>query len=198
MKNIGTYIVTDLFVYLLIVSVFFFDYLHKELKLLPRAITWLPELLSIAVMFLVLLRFALLKKLALDIKYIILIMLFILILLASSLLNLSNPGVVIIGIRIYLKSMPFFLLPAVLNVNNEVLKTQLKFIFPLLLLQCPVALYQRFIQYGLTANGDFIRGTLNTSSVLSISLISAIAILNGLYQKKIIKRKEKIRTQYSI
>ncbi|MCD6578374.1 hypothetical protein J7L48_02765, partial [bacterium] len=166
------------------------DVLRKELTVLPRSTTWLPELLSIAVIFLVLLRFALLKKLALDIKYIILIMLFILILLASSLLNFSNPGVVIIGIRIYLKSMPFFLLPAVLDVNDKVLKTQLKFIFALMLLQCPVALYQRFIQYGLTANGDFIRGTLDTASVLSISLISTIAILNGLYQKKIIKFKQ--------
>ena len=178
---------TYLVLIILVINLFFAEYLNKQLMIIPRQATWIPEIISLIVVVLILLRFAILKDFAIGLKYMILLSLFITIFAASSLINLSGPGAIIVGMRTYLKSLPLFLLPAVFKVDSKRLKNQLLFILPLLLLQCPMAFFQRLIQFGLDANGDNIRGTLNTSGVLTFVMICSIAILNGFYQKKLLK-----------
>jgi hypothetical protein len=86
--------------------------------------------------------------------------------------------------RTYFKQFPFFLLPAVYDFSEEQFKKQLQFILPLLILQCPLAVYQRLFQFRASMTGDVITGTLDISSVLSITLICSIAVIFALYLKK--------------
>ncbi len=174
----------------LVFNLFFMEYLNKQLSLLPRYATWLPEIISILFVVIILVRFAVIKEFVFSNKYLFIIISFIVIFTASSLLNLSGPGSIIVGMRNYFKTLPLFLLPAVFRVDAERLKRWLKLFLPLLLIQCPLALYQRLIQFGLNANSDNVRGSLNTSGVLSFYLICAIAVLNGLYQKKYLSLKQ--------
>jgi hypothetical protein len=122
-----------------------------------------------------------------GVKYLFFIPLFLIVFTSSSLINLSGPGAIIVGLRNYFKTIPLFILPAVYQFDTKNLMSKTKFILLLLLLQCPLALYQRLIQFGLGANGDHIRGSLDTSGVLSFMMLAAISILNGVYQKRLIK-----------
>jgi hypothetical protein len=171
--------------YLLFLSVFFLDFFHFELGIVPRSATWLPEILAILTCLVIVLRFATLKeKPAIHPKYVTLLLLYSTIILLGIILNTTPPGSIIVGMRIYFKHLPFFLLPAVYDFSEEQFKKQLQFILPLLILQCPLAVYQRLFQYRGVRTGDVITGTLDVSSALSIILICSIAVIFALYLKK--------------
>jgi len=174
----------NILIYSLFFSVFLLDFLHFDLRIIPRSVTWLPELLSIYTLLVIALRFAVKKEFAIQPKYIYLILVHFLTLVLGFTSNNISPGGIFIGIRNYLKHFPFFLLPAVYNFSDEEFRKQLRFILPLLMLQCPLALYQRLIQYRGILSGDPISGTLDVSSFLSITLISSIAVVVGMYLKK--------------
>ena len=171
--------------YLLFLSVFFLDFFHFKLGIVPRSATWLPEILAILTFLVIVLRFATLKeKPAIHPKYLTLLLLYSTIILIGIILNTTPPGSIIAGIRAYFKHLPFFLLPAVYDFSEEQFKKQLQFILPLLILQCPLALYQRLFQYRGSLSGDPITGTLDVSSALSITMICSIAVIFALYLNK--------------
>jgi len=169
--------------YLLYFSIFFIDYLHTG-GILPRCATWFPELLALSTLVMISLLLAYKKNFAINKKYIILIVLYLTIIFIGFSVNTIPVTSVIIGARVYLKYLPFFLLPAVYPFSNAQLKKQLQIILPLILLQCPLALYQKFFRYKGIGTGDVIAGTINNSSVLSITMVCSIALLFALYLKK--------------
>ena len=171
-------------VYLLFLSVFFLDFFHFDLGIVPRSATWLPEMLAIFTCLVVALRFACKEKPAIHPKYVTLILLYSTIILIGIILNNTPEGSIIIGIRVYFKHLPFFLLPAVYDFSEEQFKKQLQFILPLLILQCPLTVYQRLFQYGWERTGDLITGTLMGSGILSITMLCSIAVIFALYLKK--------------
>jgi len=171
-------------VYLLFLSVFFLDFFHFDLGIVPRFATWLPEMLAIFTCLVVALRFACKEKPAIHPKYITLILLYSTIILIGIILNNTPEGSIIIGIRAYFKHLPFFLLPAVYDFSEEQFKKQLQFILPLLILQCPLTVYQRLFRYGWQRTGDLITGTLMDSGTLSITMLCSIAVIFALYLKK--------------
>jgi hypothetical protein len=94
-------------------------------------------------------------------------------------------GAVLAGVRSHLKFIPFFLLPAVYRFTPEQLRTQLIVLLVLLLMQTPLAAYQRFIEYAHQMNsGDPVRGTAATSSALSMLMICAIVGVVVAYLRK--------------
>ena len=171
--------------YLLFLSVFFLDFFHFELGIIPRSATWLPEILAILTCLVIALRFTTLKeKPAINPKYVTLLLLYFTIILIGIVLNTTPPESIIAGIRAYFKHLPFFLLPAVYDFSEEQFKKQLQFVLSLLILQCPLAVYQRFFQFRGVMTGDVIAGTLEVSSVLSITMICSIAVIFALHLKK--------------
>ncbi len=170
--------------YSLFLSVFFLDFFHFELGIIPRAATWMPEVLSMLTCLIVALQFAFRKQLAIHKKHICLILLYFAIIFVGIVLNATPAAGIIVGLRFYLKSLPFFLLPAVYVFSEEQFKKQLLFLLPLLILQCPLAVYQRLFQYCGSLSGDGITGTLEISSILSITMICSIAIIFALYLNK--------------
>jgi hypothetical protein len=85
-------------------------------------------------------------------------------------------GAMLAGARSYLKFLPFFLLPAVHRFTTRQLRAQLMLVLVLALMQMPLAFYQRFVEFAASMHtGDPVKGTLTTSSALSMFLVVVIA-----------------------
>lgn len=172
----------QMLVYILFSVVFIADFTQQGL-VIPKAIRLLPEIVSLLGTFAVVGLLSKNKSITLNIKYLLFFLIFAVHLLNGIVINDTPTGAIVAGLRIYLKYIPFFVLPLVYEFSEEQIQRQLKFLLTLLVFQLPVALVQKLL---IAANdsGDWIRGTFATSSILSIMLISGIAILFGLYLRK--------------
>lgn len=94
------------------------------------------------------------------------------------LVNGVDAGPVFAGIRSYFRAIPFLLLPAAYAFSEEQLEAQLSLLLKLVLLQAPIAAYQRLQPY---VTGDSVFGTLMISSFLSMFLICAACVVTGFY-----------------
>ncbi len=119
---------------------------------------------------------------------------YIVVITVGIIINGFTQKTIIYGMRTYFRVLPFFLLPAIYGISDWEFKKQLKFLFPFLLLQCPIAVFQRFIQFRGVKSGDVVTGTLGVCSILSMTMIFSIAILFGLYLNKKIGLKFFIMT----
>lgn len=178
---------TDILVYALIVAVFLFEFLHTEFKIVPKALAWTPELIALGIAANSAILFAIKKKILIRLKYFWLFFSFFLLVVTGVFINLTPSAPIIIGIRTYFKQVPFFILPMVHEVGEKNFRFQLMLILFFLFLQVPVSLYQRLIKYEGVLTGDVITGTVQLSSTLTLLMMSAIAILFGLYIKEKLK-----------
>ena len=160
--------------YLLFIAIFSLDYLSLDLGLIPRKLTWVPEIMSVIAGAIVVFRVRLVK---IRLRYIIIFVFFLLHVLAGAVANKLQPGPMIAGIRTYFKYIPFFLLPFTMSFSEKRLQRYIKFFLVLSIIQCPIAFYQRFFQFKGVLTGDLITGTLSSAGVLSIYLIGCISIL---------------------
>lgn len=174
----------QILIYILFVSILTLDYFSRVLGIISSYLTIFPELLSIVVTILIAIEFAKKRSIEIEVKYVIFFLLFGLHLVNGILLNDASVGAIIAGMRIYLKYIPFFLLPMVYQFSEKNIRYQLNWLLFLLLIQCPIAVLQRFVFYKNVPSGDVVRGTMATGSFLSILLISGIAITLGFYLKK--------------
>jgi hypothetical protein len=175
--------------YLLFLSFFTLEWIAFRYHAFGRVATWLPEILSLIAVASVIILVTVRKSFCLQPKYIAFFFLFLLIISGGIVINQVSPEVMLAGLRNYLKYMPFFFLPVVYKFSDEQLRKQLKFLLLLSLLQLPVTLYQKFIEFKQEFSGDPIGGTLgvNTSGVLSVYLICVISLTIAFYLKKRIK-----------
>ncbi len=171
------------------ITLFSVDYLANNLQVIPQKMFLLPEAMSAAAMVVVILVGIMRRQIYLAPKYTVFLLWFLLSITAGLIINHVDSLVTISGIRIYLKSLPFFLLPMVYSFSDRQIKWQLILLLILCLIQLPVTVYQRFIQYVDVATGDVVGGTLgvNTSGVLSLLLIFAIAMVVAMMYKKRLK-----------
>ena len=171
------------FIYLLFGSVFFLDYLAIKLDVIDRSIALLPDILSmIAVLIVLVLAGS--RDSAIPQKYVVLFLCLIAVMVVGVAINSTTAGSLIVGIRNYLKFLPFFFLPAVFTFTEKQLDSQLKLLLAFVLLQGPLALYQKFIQFGVRSSGDYISGTLTSGGQIPILLAGAIAILTAFYLRQ--------------
>lgn len=173
-----------LIIYCLFISIFLFDYLVFELGVLPRQLTWSPEILSGMCLLASLVILAVKKVILLDKKYIFLFLAFMLNVACGIVLNFVDPGVLFAGFRKYFRYLPFFLLPAIYKFSDKDIKKQLYVLLFFGIIQFPVAIIQRFFQYRNWGTGDIVRGTIDSSSILSLYLISSMAILMAFFIRK--------------
>jgi len=176
--------------YLLFLCLFSLDYLSGVLHVISNKVTLAQEFLSLVAGIFVLAELALKKLFSIHKKYIIFIIIFGLHIFTGFLINNESSGAIVAGMRGYLKYFPFFLLPIVYEFSEDQISRQLKFILFLAVLQLPITVIQRFVIYSNVATGDAVRGTLATSSILSIILISTITILFAFYLRKMIARPQ--------
>jgi len=94
------------------------------------------------------------------------------------LINDEAVGTVIAGIRYYMRPIPLFLLPIVVDFTERDIEGYLKFTLALCLLQTPVELFQRVSHFSRGEwSGDFVIGTLVQSGFGSLFLIAAMCFL---------------------
>ena len=118
------------FIYLLFTSVFFLDYMAVKLAIIHPSIAWLPDILSmVAVLVVVVLAGS--RDGAISTKYVVLFLCLIAVILIGLASNSTTAGSLIIGIRNYLKFLPFFFLPAVFLFSEEQVSSQLKLLLAL-------------------------------------------------------------------
>ncbi len=173
----------------LLLSVFFLDYISINLGLISRQWTWIPELLSVLALLGVLAAMASGFSTRLPLRYKIFVIGFVLISFVGVVLNTVPAGPLITGIRNYFKFLPFYLLPFAYLFTIKELGRQFKWLIFLVILQVPLALFQRLVLYRTVQSGDPISGTVGISSMLSILMVCSIAMVVSLYVKKHISLK---------
>lgn len=167
----------------LIIWIFFIDYLSIKLGVLPRKITWVPDIISMILFGSILLIFAVRKKIDIQIGYYYCFGAYLSIVLIGALYNTVPAGAMIAGIRTYFRYIPFFLLPCVFQIDEKYFKAQLRLLFLISLIQVPLTLFQRFIQFKDLQTGDVVTGTINSPSILVIFQLSVITVLVSMYMK---------------
>ncbi len=168
--------------YAIIILAFFINFV---LTTVPggRVFRLSPEMLAAAVMIIVALRIGQRFPIVIAPRYLIFFTVFLLAILGGVATNAVQPGAVFAGLLIYLRYIPFFLLPVMVDFSKEDIAKQLKLIMGLALLQFPIAFGQRFVLHKGEASGDKVVGTLGLSSNLSIVLIGCAAVMMGFYLK---------------
>jgi hypothetical protein len=164
-------LVIALFLQILIV-----EYLVEGRGWLHPYFVLIPELLSSIVMIVVLARLMNGAPLRFDWRYGAFLLVLLFVIAFGYAVEDVPQGAMLAGVRSYVKFLPFFLLPAVHRFTPRQLQVQLSLLLVLALLQTPLAFYQRFIEFGNSMHtGDPVRGTMTTSSVMSLLLVCAIA-----------------------
>jgi len=172
--------------YLLLVSVFLLDYLALKLHVISKYVAWLPELITIAITVVVMLRvgrtgFAARKLYAILVP-VLLVSIFI-----GVVLNTVPAGTLIAGIRTYLKFLPVLVLPLVYRFDEKDLRRLAMLVLLLGLIQAPLAVYQRLFQFKGIITGDVVTGTASSSGLLSIILFCMIAMVVSFYVRERIR-----------
>jgi hypothetical protein len=164
------WLVTALFVQILVV-----EYLIKSRGLLHPYAILLPEVLSGIAMLVVLVRIMGGARVAFDWRYGVFLALLLFTLVVGYTVQDVPDGAMLAGARSYIKFLPFFLLPAVHRFTPKQLHAQLVLLLVLAMLQTPLAVYQRFVEFASSMHtGDPVKGTLTTSSAMSLFMLAAI------------------------
>jgi len=175
--------------YSFFISIFFVDYLVFKIGVGFRIITWVPEVFSILITIIVVIRAARYKTVALNKKYVLFFSAFVIHVIIGIIVNQVPAGAIIAGLRMYFRFVPLFLLPAVYDFSDQQIKKQLKFLLLLAVLQCPLAIFQRLVQFRHLGTGDVISGTFAAAPILSIYMISVIAVLMSFFLNEEIRPK---------
>lgn len=169
----------------LFASILGIEYLIRERDMFNSYLLLMPELLSAIVMAIVLARMMAGARFAMDGRYLVFFVALIATMLAGFVIQDVPAGPIVAGIRAHLKFIPFFLLPVVFRFTPAQLRTQFFVLMALFLVQTPLALYQRFVEYADTMQtGDPVRGTATTSSALSLLMLCGIAAVVSLYLRR--------------
>ena len=169
----------------MMVAVLGVEYLVRERELLHPYVVLLPELLSAIAMIVVLGRIIAGAKLAVDWRYLSFIGLLLFTIIVGFTLQDVPTGAMVAGIRAHLKFLPFFLLPLVYRSTTRELRIQAILLFGFLVLQAPLAFYQRFVEFAHQMDtGDPVKGTATASSSLSMLMICGIAAVVTLYLRR--------------
>ncbi len=162
--------------------------------ILPRSVGYLPELLG---------GVALVCVMALGIQnqfrfvrpsYWIVFGLLAFALAAGVIANGVESGPIFAGLRNYLRAIPWFFVPAVVAFSDKQVRTQLRVLLAICLLQVPVAIEQRIYTSGTyfgfeAVTGDWTTGTLLDSGMLSIFLVAAACVVTALTIRQILTRR---------
>ncbi len=176
-----------LLLYAMIVSIFLLDFLLFRYGIGMRLLTWIPEMVSIIIAVLIPFKTAASKQVEVPIKYVLLLVLYLFHLGVGFVLNEVSGWTILSGLRIYTKFIPVFFIPLLFLSSSKDFKRLLLFLLFLSVLQFPVVLYQRFVEFGAVLSaGDPVGGTLgtHTSGVLSIFLLIVMSFLIAYYFKE--------------
>jgi len=173
----------NLLLYLLFISLFILDFLALRTGAVPKALNYIPEILSAIAFLVVCAHIAKNRIFFIPARYIIFFALFIIFLIIGILANHVQPGAIFSGIRKYFRYAPFFLLPFVYRFSDKEISKIVKVLLIFSLLQLPVVIYQKLVVFKLRSTGDVIEGTILGSGKLAVFLICSITIVLAYFLK---------------
>jgi hypothetical protein len=155
----------------------------------PGVVKFIPEILSVVMCVLVLLKGLRGGLSTIPSKYWLVFGLLAFVILCGILTNSVGAGPALQGMRYYLRAIPLFFLPAVSNFTEQNTRQQLRAVLALALLQVPVSIYQRWVIISQNRfSGDDVRGTVMDSGILSIFLICVVVVLTAFYMRGQIRK----------
>jgi len=172
-----------------IVAVFSIEYFVSN-DWLPQIITYFPEVLGVVAAVMVIFAGMRSRFQYVHPVYWLAFGGLVIIVVCGAVVNRLEPGPIFAGLRIYLRALPFFFLPAVFEIRENQLRVQLLLLLAIGLLQLPIASAQRIAtvaRRGITGDETF--GTLMNSATLTLFLASAACVLTGFFLKKRIPAK---------
>lgn len=175
---------------LLFLLVLTLPFLHYKAGLVPYSFTLATDLLSALSFLIFLMHMAITRTYFLHPHYLLLLLLFFFLLLIGSLINNASFLSIVWGLRYYLKYVPFFLLPSVWNISERRFTTQIRFLFPFILLQSPIAIVQRLYYINKLHTGDVVTGTFSSCAELGIVMISTLTICFIFYMRCLVSLKK--------
>jgi hypothetical protein len=147
----------------------------------PSQFKFLPEALSALVAAFVIVAGPLDRFRLIAARYWLVFAALAVVMVCGVLANAPAPGVLIGNGRYYLRAIPLFFLPALINFSETQLRTQLRLLLGISVLQLPFSLHQRYVIYSSSrVSGDDVIGTLMNSAALSIFLIGVICVAAAL------------------
>ncbi|HEX5049942.1 MAG TPA: hypothetical protein VFX89_22705 [Gammaproteobacteria bacterium] len=171
-----------LLVMALLSAILVLEYLVRERGVLSSYFLLVPELLSGIAMLIVFARIVAGVRISLDWRYGAFIAVLLATIIFGYLVQDVPTGAMVAGARNYLKFIPFFLLAAVYPFTWRQIRAQLMLVVAILMVQTPLAFYQRFVEFANAMNdGDPIKGTTTSSSSLSMFMVVAVAGVVILY-----------------
>jgi len=155
----------------------------------PGVLKFTPELLSLIISGLILLRSLRGGLSVISAKYWFAFGFLAFVIVCGIFTNGVGPGPMLAGMRYDLRAIPLFLLPAVANFTDQQKRTQFKVILGLALLQLPVSIYQRWVIYSSGRfSGDDVKGTVMDSGILSMLLICVVCVIMGYFMRGQLKK----------
>ena len=179
----------QLLFYAMVTCIFCIDWFVDKLHILPHSATYYSEFFAVIFSLAIVLFAAQRRRIDIDSRVAVILVVFVLVFVSSAIVNNLSPGVLIGGMRLHLKFLPFLVLPLVYQFSDAQIRRQLAFVLTLTLIQTPVAVYQRFVKYASEGSGDPVGGTLgaNASGILSIWLACVIAVVFSFYLAKMMR-----------
>jgi hypothetical protein len=166
----------------LLIQILVIEYLIESRGWISHYAILIPELLSGIAMLVVLVRIMGGARIALDWRYGIFLLALLFTIVFGYLVQDVPDGAMLAGARSYLKFIPFFLLPAVHRFTPRQLQIQLLLVLAIALAETPLALYQRFVEFADSMHtGDPVKGTMTSSSALSMFMVATIAGVVAFY-----------------
>jgi len=149
-----------------------------NLTFLPAPVKFLPEIFSVLCAVYVVIAGISRHFHLVSIKYWIAFGLFTIIIVCGALANTEAPGPILGELRYFLRPIPFFFLPAVLDFKEWQKDRILKFVLGLSFLQVPISIYQRYYcELRGWSTGDGVTGTMIDSGCMTLVLICVICVL---------------------
>ncbi|MGE0114239.1 MAG: hypothetical protein AB7T07_05075 [Steroidobacteraceae bacterium] len=178
----------------MIVTVTILDFLaqgdkFREWRILPGSVSYTVELLgAIALVYVIMAgvrnRFEFVRA-----AYWVAFGALVMVVVGGVIVNGVGSGPIIAGLRAYMRALPWFFLPMVFRYSEEQLRTQLRLLLAICLVQVPIAIRQRIKtgdnRFGFVAvTGDWTTGTLGDAGILSIFLVCAVCVMVALYERR--------------
>jgi hypothetical protein len=168
--------------YLIISAAMLADYLSSlDIGFIPGVVKFLPDLLAAVTVVYVAAAGTRQRFRYVNMKYWLIFGAIGVVMVCGPIVNHESPGPMVAGMRYYLRALPFFFLPAIVNFSDRDIQRYMNVIFGFALLQSPVAVSQRVASEAKGwFTGDYVYGTLMISGILSLFLIAVLCVMAAL------------------
>ena len=162
-----------------------FEFVRTLSPKIPGVFSYFVDLVIAAIAVLVVIRIIALRSwILIPAKYIFVFFGFVYVCVAGVILNDVSGDTTIAGTRVFLRNVPIFLLPFAFDYDSTERRRHLALLSAVMVLQIPITIWQRFVEFEGYITGDGVVGTFASSSALAVLtsvgvIFAVVSYLNG-------------------